>query len=288
MISTRLPIRPFDRALGHRGEFLVRQRDLPGDPHTRVAGLHEGQPGDDIPHRLRCRAARFQRAEILVRLHQDEMIGTGQFAQAAAQQRLPGQRLRMAVQRIRHRLVEALDRRQVRRQVGIALGHAHTQQRQRGEQPARRRVGDKLAQERLRVDGLVHQRRQLLQLQKQQPFLFQERIGVRAAHRQEMRLVGGQPGGEFVGSGVGLLGDAGIDHGDQQVTELREVAVHLHRLLPPGQRRLEQQVGVGADAEMGRRHPGGQNGQQHAGKNHGPGMTAAEIDQTDEQADQHA
>ncbi len=97
-------------------------------------------------------------------------------------------------------------------------------------------IGDELAQERLRVDGLVHQRRQLLRLQEQQPFLFQEWIGIRAAHRQEMRLVGGQPGRQFAGGGVGFLGDAGVDHGDQQVAELRKIAVHLHRPLPPGQR----------------------------------------------------
>ena len=72
-----------------------------------VAGLDVGQAGDDIAHRLGRRAARLQRAEILVRLDQDEVIGTGQFAQAAAQQRFPGQRLRVAVQRIGHRLVEA-------------------------------------------------------------------------------------------------------------------------------------------------------------------------------------
>ena len=76
---------------------------------------------------------------------------------------------------------------------------------------------------------------QLLQWQEQQAFLLQERIGVRAAHGQEMGLVGGQPGGEFAGGGVGLLGDAGVDHSDQQVAELREIAVHLDGLLPPGQ-----------------------------------------------------
>ena len=39
--------------------------------------------------------------------------------------------------------------------------------------------------------------------QKQQPFLFQERIGVRAAHGQEMGFIVGQSGGEFAGGRVG-------------------------------------------------------------------------------------
>ena len=44
---------------------------------------------------------------------------------------------------------------------------------------------------------------------------------------------------------------------------------------------------VGADAQTDRGDPAGQHRQQQAGKQNGPGMTAAEIDQTDEQSDQH-
>ena len=48
------------RALHDGGEFLVRQRHLAGDPHTRLARLHELQPGDDLrasPRSPRRRAA---------------------------------------------------------------------------------------------------------------------------------------------------------------------------------------------------------------------------------------
>ena len=48
----------------------------------------------------------------------------------------------MPRKRIRHRLMEPLDRGEVGRQVRIPLRHPHAEQGQRGEQAARGRVGD--------------------------------------------------------------------------------------------------------------------------------------------------
>ena len=116
------------------------------------------------------------------------------------------------------------------------------------------------------------------------------RNGLESGRRtdQEMRWIGRKPGSQFGRGGIGFLGDARIHHGHQQVAELRKVPVHLHRPLSPGQRGLEQQVGVGADPQMAGRDPAGEHRQQHAAEHDGQGMTAAEINQTDEQADQHA
>ncbi len=255
---------PLDRALRDGRELLVGERDLAGDPHPGLARFHERQLGDNVAHHLGRRAARLQRAEILPRLHQHEPVLASQLVEAAAQQALPGQWLRMPVQRGRHRLMKAPDRRQVGSQIGIRLGDPNAQQGQRGEQASGGRIGDELAQEGLRVDGLVHQVGKLLRLQKQQPLLGEEWRGVRPAHRAEVGRVSADTLRQLRCGGVGLLRDARVDHRHQQVTELGKILVHLGRALPPGQPVGEHQVGVGAHAEVSRREPGGEHRQQDA------------------------
>ena len=51
----------------------------------------------------------------------------------------------------------ASQRRGERAEVGLAALDPHAEQRQRREQAARAGIGDELAEERLRVDGAVHQ-----------------------------------------------------------------------------------------------------------------------------------
>jgi hypothetical protein len=58
----------------------------------------------------------------------------------------------MTRERIGHRLVERLERNEIGTEIDVALGRTDTKQRKRGEQSARGRVGDQLAEERLRVE----------------------------------------------------------------------------------------------------------------------------------------
>ena len=102
-----------------------------------------------------------------------------------------------------------------------------------------------------------------------------------------MRVILGDRGGQRGGGGVGFLRFLGVDHRDQQVVELREVLVQFVGLLPPRQRLGEHQVGVGADAEVGDREPGGEHGKQQSAERHGKRVALAEIGQSDNQAVQH-
>ena len=88
--------------------------------------------------------------------------------------------------------------------------------------PRALRISDELAEERLRVDGAVHQVGQLLRVEEQQPFLAQEGRRVRPANRDEMRVILGQRVRQRGGGGFRLLRLARVDHRHQQVAELRE------------------------------------------------------------------
>ena len=65
-----------------------------------------------------------------------------------------------------------------------------------------------------------------------------------------MRVILRQRIGQRGGGGIRLLGFLGVDHGDQEVVELREVLVQLVGLLPPRQPVGEHLVRVGGDAEV--------------------------------------
>ena len=251
------------------------------------ARFHEFQVGDDCPQGGGGRAAGLQIPKILLRLRQHEAVGAGQLAQPAAQQPLPGQRLRLAARRIGQGGMKAGDRRQVRRQIRIPPGRAHAQQRQRREQPADGGIGDQLPEEGLRVDRLVHQRGELLRLQEQKSLPLEEGQRIGPADRGEMRRVGCQPGGEFGGGGLGLLRFARVDDRDQQIAELGECLVHRHRPLPPRQTGREHQIGVGADPQMAGCEPAGEQCQQQGTKHHAPGVTAAGVDEANEEVCQH-
>ena len=83
-----------DGALCDGRELRVRQGDRTGDAHLGRAASHEFQLGRGRAHRLRRRAAGLQRAEILLGLRQDETVMAAEITHLAAQQPLPGQRLR--------------------------------------------------------------------------------------------------------------------------------------------------------------------------------------------------
>ena len=65
------------------------------------------------------------------RLHQDKFVAAAEVGQLSAEQAHPRQRVRIAGERARHRIVKSCQRRAVRREVDLALLDARTQQRER-------------------------------------------------------------------------------------------------------------------------------------------------------------
>ena len=102
-----------------------------------------------------------------------------------------------------------------------------------------------------------------------------------------MHVILGQRVGERGGRGICLLGLMRIDHRHEQAGELRERLIELGGLLPPGQAAGEHAVGVGANAEVCDRVPGGEGGQQQAAQRHEECVAAAEFGQSDDEAVQN-
>ena len=77
-----------------------------GDPHARIAGFDELEPGSSGAHRLGGGSARLKLAVIELRLHQNELVLAAEVGELAAEQPGPGQRVRMAGDRIGHCLMK--------------------------------------------------------------------------------------------------------------------------------------------------------------------------------------
>ena len=124
-------------------------------------------------------------------LHQDKFVAAAEVGQLAAEQPHPRQRVRMAGERARHRIVKPRQRRAVRREVDLALLDARAQQGERFKQPARAGILGELAKEWLSVDHALDQRFELSGVEVEQPFLFQERRRVGTPNAEEMLAVAG-------------------------------------------------------------------------------------------------
>ncbi len=234
--------------LRHGGKLLIVQGHGPGDAHPRLPARHIGQALRFRPHRRARSAAGLQSAVIEYRLGGDEAEAPCLRGQRAGQQIFPRERLRMTVRRRRERRMKLAQGRPQRRAVDPtprAFGH----QRQRGEQPAQRRVGDQLPQERLRIHRAVQQLRQVARADQQECIALQIRRTVRLADiAEQMRLPPqrfGQPGR----GRLRLLGYPSLDHGDQQAVILRERRRQRVALLFPRQRGGEHAPRVGGDAQ---------------------------------------
>lgn len=97
-------------------------------------------------------------------------------------------------------------------------------------------------------------------------------------------MIGGQRRGQIRRGGIGFLRLLRVDHGDQQVVELRKIAVEHGGALAPRQTGVEQVIGVGPDAEMVRRVEARQHGNQHTGQDNQPSVAVAELGVMLEQA----
>ena len=183
-------------------------------------------------------AAGLQGAEILLRLHQHEPVRAGQVGRRRRPAGVchdsgcgcPASASAIAV--------EALDRVEVGRQVGVALGHAHPEQGEGREQAAGGWVGDELAEEGLGVDGLVHQRRQLVLDRNSSPSF--SRNG-EASGRRTVRKCALSAPSRLASSAAVASASSGIFAPRRRPAGrgTGEVLVHLRRLLAPGQRRRE-------------------------------------------------
>ncbi len=195
----------------------------------------------------------------------------------------------MAVERALDGRGEAAQHRVVRGEVGLAACRPHAEQRERREQPARAGVADQLAQEGLRRDELVGQRRELRRVEIEQPLLGEEGRGVRPGDGAEVGGVRRQLLGERRRRRCRLLGLGGIDHHHQQIAELGKVLGEARLGLAEGEMAREHLVGVGADAEMARRVEAGQQGHQDAGGNDEKRAAATGVHHAHEQGlERHA
>ena len=265
---------PARSPLRHRRELVIVERHRPGDAHPRRPGAHELQPARGVPDGLAGRLAGLQGAEIQHGLGQHEAIFAGQRRDGPGQQHLPGQRP-CRVGGGGQRPVEPLQRGRERRQVGLPALHALGDQRERRDQPAQAGVGGELAEEGLRVDRLVQQLAERLDVQEQQRVARQVGRRVRPAHDGEVARVAAQRLGKRGGRRIRLLRDRRIDDRHQEVLALRERGLQLGLPLLPGQGGGEQRPRVGGDAEP--LVDGGQAGpaEQHRCRQHQPGMARA-------------
>ncbi len=190
----------------------------------------------------------------------------------------------MAGQRPFHCHVKGAQLRKIGREVGALLGHPDAKQAERGKQAARRRIGDKLSQKRLRRDDLVHQVAELLGVQEEQPLFTQEGRGVRAGNVLDRRMVLGQSVGQGRGGGLGFLGLRGLDRDHQQIVELREVARELLGMLPPREFARKHFGRIGGHAEMARGVHQRQDGGQHASCDDRKGVAATGVGHVDQQS----
>ncbi len=162
----------------------------------------------------------------------------------------------MAGKRCRHRRMKRLQLASVGREVRITVRHPFPEQSKRREQTARGWIGRQLAQERLRIDDLIHQVRKLGRRKKQRSLFLEVRRGIRSAHHAEQRVISGQRMREIARRLLRLFRDLCVNHGDQQTLELREGTLHGHRALSPRERSGEHLVGVSIHAKMAARIDG--------------------------------
>ena len=108
------------------------------------------------------------------RLHQHEFVAARELGQLAPEQPHPRQRLGMAGQRIRHRLVEPCQSGLVWREIHLPLLHPRAQQGERPEQAARAGIFRELAEKGLGVDHPVDQPLELFGVEEEKPFILEE------------------------------------------------------------------------------------------------------------------
>ena len=136
----------------------------------------------------------------------------------------------------------------------------------------------------MRIDGAVHQVRELGRREEQQPFLREVRRGAGPAHHAEIRMVSGERMREIARRLLGLFRHVRVDYRNQQALELWKGAIQRHGTLPPGQRRGEHLIGVGVHTEMVARIEARTRGKQDTAEHHRPGVPAACIGETNERA----
>ena len=268
--------------MGDGGELLILQGDVAGDAHARLPTGDELELRGHGAQRIGRGSAGFERTVVELGLDQDEVVAARLRHEGAGEQLLPRERLRRAGEDRCEGVVKGGEGGVEAGQVRLAVLEAEADKRECGEQAAGAWIGDQLAQERLGVDGAVHELFEVLRGKEHQPLLVEIGRRVRAADGAEMGLVGRGGGGQGGGGGVRLLGDLGVDHHHQEVLVLREITVHRHRALVPGEGAGEQRVRVCGHAEPagGQRH--GNGAEQHPGDDDEGGVAGATRDDAGE------
>ncbi len=292
VISTMLPEQADGRPFGDGREFLIGERHVAGD-RARAPARIARRAVPRRPGRIAlvaappgCSAPKSSLGWASTKTYLPAEIG-----QPAAQQLLPRQRLRVAVQRALDRRGEAAQHRIIGREVGLALRRAHAEQRRaRRTSPRARGIGDELAQERLRRDQMIGQVGSCLGSRNSNPSLAKNgeasgRVTLRklALSRLQLRGQRGRRAGR-------LLRLARVDHHHQQIVELREVRANRSAACRQG-RRLEN---ISSVSVLTPRCPAAKRQRQHGGheaarQRRRARAAAADVHHADEQAsERHA
>ena len=204
-------------AFGQRGELLVGERHGAGEPdaNARVGGESR------LDHRLANRrdGARtgLQRAEIELRLHENEAAQLARVGRAAHDQCAPRKARHLSrVDRI-ERIRECGERPGQIVELDLSVAHPFQNERQRVHHPAQGRIGRQRSEQRLRRDHLLRRAGNLFRRCEQQADPIEERTAVGPPQRDDRPGVGetfGQSGGRLLGQfGRRTVDDHG-DHGD--------------------------------------------------------------------------
>ncbi len=241
-----------DGAVLNGGEFLVGDRNRPGQPDPRAIFAREIEVVGRLPDRVGRSLAGLQRVEVEDRLELDEGAPVGILQRLVAGELAPGEGRRALVQDVFDGLGDQVEGPLGAVELDLAALDAGEPGFQRAGQAADRGIaGHDLDQGCCRFE-LSGQLTDLRQRQEQQPVLFKEFSGPERRNRFEVGLVARQFLGQRLGCRAGQFRRRALDDRENRAVPI-EGRAELVIALAPVQIGRNQRVDVGVDGEM----PGG-------------------------------
>ncbi len=232
-----------DGAVLNGGEFLVGDRNRPGQPDPRAVFAREIEVVGRLPDRVGRSLAGLQRVEVQDRLELDEG------APLVADEFAPGEGRRTRLQHILDGLGDQVERPLGAVELDLPALDAGKPGFQRAGQAADRGIaGHDLDQGCCRFE-LPGQLADLRHRQEQQPVLFKEFSGAELGNRFEVGLVARQFLGQRLGCRAGQFRRRGLDDRENRPVAI-EGGAELVIALAPVQIGRNQRVDVGVDGEM--------------------------------------
>ena len=163
--------------------------------------------------------------------------------------------------------------------------HALERLRNGAKHAAQRRIGGKRAQERLRLDQLVHVALHLSDAEEQDSVAGEEFAPVRPGDGADHVFPVGQRADQRVRRLVGCFRRRPVDDGDHEVGPLGKELIELFLLLAPGQRARQQLARVGVDGDMARDVAACEDSGDQEGGNDDPRMAGRQANDPHDRSD---